>query len=282
MNSRAVLAVLSMLIGACPTFWCAPALADAAASLDLVPTTIAGTTMQVPRDWHRQMDEYSLLLTENPDQADTPVLALFAVAIQPGQPVTPAKLANQVLEQLDLPAHGIEVQLLEERPHGDALYRLHLLQDDQDFGYMASYSHADPNTGALVHMFFSATADRFLELGGPLLPLVVFGGLDPATLDQARRTASTEGTVSGGCNLADIASCGLGATLGAAAQPYMDQCGRSWNQAITDAQKAAVEAECIQSFQIASQISRMSHETTMKILYNSDSGWCYSGEADCY
>lgn len=32
---------------------------------------------------------------------------------------------------------------------------------------------------------------------------------------------------------------------------------------------------------IASQISAMSHETTMKILYNMDSGWCYQGESGC-
>lgn len=32
---------------------------------------------------------------------------------------------------------------------------------------------------------------------------------------------------------------------------------------------------------LASQISAMSHETTMKILYNMDSGWCYQGESGC-
>ncbi len=31
----------------------------------------------------------------------------------------------------------------------------------------------------------------------------------------------------------------------------------------------------------ASSFLFFSHETSMKILYNMDSGWCYRGESDC-
>lgn len=250
------------------------------AALEFEAVQLAGMQMQLPRDWQRQIDDYSLILVESPEQERSPVLALFALAIEPGVEVATEALADSVLEQLDLPNHGIRSRLVEQRLQGAALHRLHLLETDDGFGYMASYSFADPASGALVHMFFSAPAADFVELGGPMLPLVAFGGLDPGLLQRARSDAAT-GFDPAGCSPADVAACGAVEGLGASAAPYIDACGNAWSQALTEAQQAAAEADCLQSIEIASRISRMSHETSMKVLYNADAGWCYRGEAGC-
>ena len=68
----------------------------------------------------------------------------------------------------------------------------------------------------------------------------------------------------------------------AIARPYVDACGTVWAGARTEEQRAWAEARCQQSLALASQLSRMSHESTMSILYNMDSGWCYRGEPDCH
>ena len=45
------------------------------------PEIIAGHTMNLPLGWQRQQDEASLILTEDPDDEDSPALALFAIRI---------------------------------------------------------------------------------------------------------------------------------------------------------------------------------------------------------
>jgi hypothetical protein len=210
-------------------------------------TQIAGTIMQLPVGWQRQQDDYGLILTENRNDEDSPVLALIGVQGQPGQQVAPRQIADTVLAQLDPAAQGIVATLVEERDQNGALYRLYRLQEGPKWGYLVSYTYSDANSGAIVHLFFSALEQRFVELGGPVLPLVVFAGLAPATIDQVARNARASGPV---------------AQANAAA-------GHS-----SPSDEAAAYA-------LASRISQMSHETSMKILYNSDSGWCYRGESDC-
>ena len=250
-------------------------------TIDFVPTELAGMQMQLPRGWQQQLDDHSLILVESPEVERSAVLALFALAVQPGTAIAPEELADAVLEQLDLAGHGIRAQLVEQSERGTALYRMHLLETEDSFGYMSSYSFADAASGALVHMFFSAPEARYLELGGPILPLVVFGGMEPQLLARARAEAAESKVDLAGCGLADLSACGGIDALGAGAGPYIDACGRSWSQALTGSQQAAAEADCLQSIEIASRISRMSHETSMKVLYNADAGWCYRGEAGC-
>jgi hypothetical protein len=222
-------------------------LATSAAGLPrFAPETIAGTTMNLPRGWQRQQDEASLVLTRDAGDEDSPALALFAVRIDPARSPSPAALADAVLAQLDLPSQGVQAVLAEERVQQGALYRLHRLDESGQYGYLASYTHVDRAQGTLVHMMFSALDRDFVDLGGPLLPLVVYAGVDPAVLaspPQSRPQA-----------------------------PAANGCTASW---------ACVEGMSAEEIALASQISRMSHETSMKILYNMDSGWCYSGEAGC-
>jgi len=79
-----------------------------------------------------------------------------------------------------------------------------------------------------------------------VLPLVAFAGLPVATIEQVKQSVHAPAP----------------ATQRSAPAGY----------------SAADEAA---AYALASQISRMSHETSMKILYNMDSGWCYRGESDC-
>lgn len=151
---------------------------------------VAGSTMQLPRSWQRQQDDYSLILTESPDSERSAVLALFALTAQPGTVVTPEQLADGILEQLDLTRHGIEAERVEQRAQGAALYRLHRLRVADDVGYLASYSFTDAASGALIHLFFSALESRFVELGGPVLPLVVFGGMEAGAIEALKRDAA--------------------------------------------------------------------------------------------
>lgn len=210
-------------------------------------TQIAGTMMQLPVGWQRQQDDYGLILTENRNDEDSPVLALIGVQGQPGQQVAPRQIADTALAQLDPAAQGIVATLIEERDQNGALYRLHRLQEGPKSGYLVSYTYSDANSGAIVHLFFSALERRFIELGGPVLPLVVFAGLPQTMIEQIERDADASSLV-------------------AQARSAVSPPGSGHDEA---------------AYALASRISRMSHETSMKILYNSDSGWCYRGESDC-
>ncbi len=207
---------------------------------------VAGTPMQLPRGWSRQQDEYGLIVTENRNDDDSPVLALIGVQGQPGQYVAARQVADTVLAQLDLPKQGIVATLIEERDQNGALYRLHQLQEGRKPGYLASYTYTDARSGAIVHLFFSALEHRFIELGGPVLPLVAFAGLPVSSIEQVKQSVH-------------------------APAPAMQRAAPAGYSAADEAANYA----------LASQISRMSHETSMKILYNMDSGWCYRGESDC-
>lgn len=216
-----------------------------AAPLRFERVEIAGAPMQLPQGWTRQQDDYGLILSESGDD-DAPVLALIGVQGQPGQYVAPRQVADTVLAQLDLAKQGIVATLIEERDQNGALYRLHQLQEGRKPGYLASYTYTDARSGAIVHLFFSALEQRFIELGGPVLPLVAFAGLPVATIEQVKQSVQ-------------------------APAPAMQRAAPAGYSAADEAANYA----------LASQISRMSHETSMKILYNMDSGWCYRGESDC-
>lgn len=217
----------------------------AAPTLRIERVEISGAPMQLPKGWTRQQDDYGLILSESGDD-DAPVLALIGVQGQPGQYVAPRQVADTVLAQLDLPKQGIVATLIEERDQNGALYRLHQLQEGRKPGYLASYTYTDARSGAIVHLFFSALEQRFIELGGPVLPLVAFAGLPVATIEQVKQSVQ-------------------------APAPAMQRAAPAGYSAADEAANYA----------LASQISRMSHETSMKILYNMDSGWCYRGESDC-
>lgn len=251
--------------------------------------TIAGSTMNLPRGWQRQQDEASLILTENPTDEDSPALALFAVQTVPGQAPTAAAIADAVLAQLGLEAAGIRAERIEEKADSAALYRLHRLEKRGRMGYLVSYTHSDQGSGTVVHMLFSALDARFVELGGPVLPLVVYAGMDPAILSRMQKASAP--TPAYRCEGAERLEACLAEDhvadqpQGAGAQSWSEslsrRCQARLGAARTAQQIAAAQADCNREVALASQIMRMSHETSMKILYNVGSGWCYRGEAGC-
>lgn len=225
-----------------------PALALVAAGLQAqsLPSfdaiSVGGQTMHLPRGWSRQQDDASMVLTKDPADSASPVLALFAVQADPAQAPAPAALADAVLGQLNLAAQGLQPLLLEQRSEDGALYRLHRLDGPAQDGYLSSYTHVNRSSGALVHMLYSARDFEFVALGGPALPLVVFAGVDPAALHALAHA------------------------------PVASRCDDSW---------ACAENLTADELALASRISQMSHESSMKLIYNLDSGWCYRGESDC-
>lgn len=268
----------------------APAVAQPV-SLSLDPENIAGTTMQLPRGWRRQQDDYSLILSEN-DSDTSPVLMLIAVSVPAGVNLEPAQIADQVLTEMDLARHGIAEQRVEQRQLDSALYRLHRLDHERHRGYLASFTYTDAKAGALIHMMFSALEQRFVELGGPMLPLVVFGGLDVGVLDADNTPASVAST--GDCDgTTSIEVClaerwfgpggqhSVGST-GSITAPYLSECERRQRSARTANETAAATTYCNQVYAIASRISAMNHRTNMSIAHNIGGGWCYRGESGCY
>lgn len=273
-----------------------PVTADAA-PLRFEQVNIGGASMNLPRGWQRQQDDYSLILMESQAES-SPVLALFALAAQPGNATTPAQLADAVLAQLDLGSHGFSARLVEERNVGPALYRLHALQNQAQLGYLASYSYTDAASGALIHMFFSALEQRFIELGGTVLPLVAFAGMDPGLIEQIKAGSAQAGAQSAPAST-DACPPGQSYELCLADQwfgpggryeapstssvvdSYTAECKRRSDAARNAAELSAAQSYCNSAYQSASQIMRMGHETSMKILYNMDSGWCYRGESGC-
>jgi hypothetical protein len=245
--------------------------------------------MNLPRGWQRQQDEASLILTENPADEDSPVLALFAVQTVPGQAPTAAAIADAVFAQLGLQAAGIRAERIEEKADRGALYRLHRLEKRGRMGYLVSYTHSDPGSGAVVHMLFSALDARFVELGGPVLPLVVYAGMDPAILSRMRKASAPKPAQH--CERAEHLEACLAKhhfadhPQAAGAQSWSEslsgRCQARLNAARTAQQIAAAQADCNREMALASQIMQMSHETSMKILYNMGSGWCYRGEPGC-
>lgn len=269
----------------------------AAAGLRFDRVPIAGADMNLPRGWQRQQDDYSLILTESPQSETSAVLALYALVAQPGNSTSPAQLADAIHSQLDLASHGYSVRLLEERHVGPALYRLHTLHKGQQFGYLASYSHTERASGALIHMFFSALEQRFIDLGGTVLPLVAFAGLKPALIEQIKTQSAAlpphSGGSSDGCKPGQsyevcLAEQWFGPggkyeapSASAVTESYTAECKRRTDAARNTAELNAAQTYCTNAYRTASQMLRMSHETSMKILYNIDSGWCYRGESGC-
>lgn len=261
------------------------------AGLVLEPENIAGTTMQLPRGWRRQQDDYSLILTEN-DGDTTPLLMLIAVSVPTGTRLEPTQIADQVLTEINLAQHGIREQRVEQRSLDSALYRLHRLEHERHRGYLASFTYSDANAGAVIHMMFSALEQRFVELGGPMLPLVVFGGLDAAVLsaDHAPAQVSTNADCDGSTSMeVCLAERWFGpegqyatGSTSSIAGPYLSECERRQQAARTADEVAAATAYCNRSYEIASRISAMSHRTSMQILHNVGGGWCYRGESGCY
>ncbi|MCU0753524.1 MAG: hypothetical protein MUE46_00160 [Xanthomonadales bacterium] len=252
------------------------------------PVTIAGTSMQLPRGWQRQQDDSSLVLTENPADPESPVLALIAVQAVPGQTPSAATVADTILGNLDLPAQGIRAELIDQRSDQGALYRLHRLDKQGQPGYLVGYTHTDPRQGTVVHMLFSAMEARFVALGGPALPLVVYAGMDPKRLQQMQQNSQVgradhcEGAASFEACLADHHFRQLPAsTSGSLSDQVAARCQAAIQAARGPAALARARADCEREVAQASQILRMGHETRMKIIHNLGGGWCYRGESGC-
>jgi hypothetical protein len=265
-------------------------LSDARGLPRLQPEIIADISMRLPQGWQRQQDDYSLVLTEDPGDPDSAVAALFALRFAPGQTPDAARVADDVLTQLDLGANGIVAHLVDSRHDPAALYRLYRLDKRGRSGYLVSYTRTDPAASAVVHLLFSALDQRFVELGGPAFPLVVYAGMDPGLLQTLQRNSAPAPTSASGCNGGAYGDCVAAHYFGA--QPALaaarnlsdavgDRCQQRYASARTALERAQAQAACNEEAALASQISRMSHKSTMKIIHNMDSGWCYRGEADC-
>lgn len=251
-------------------------------------TVIAGATMQLPKGWQRQQDDSSLVLTENPADPDSPVLALIAVQWMPGQTPSAAAVADTILGNLDLKSQGIRAQLIDQRSDQGALYRLHRLEKQGRPGYLVGYTHTDTQQGTVVHMLFSAMEARFVELGGPALPLVVYAGMDAKRLQQMQqhsqvgRADHCDGAPSFEACLAEHHFRQVQQpTSGSLADRVSARCQAQINAARTPQALAQAKADCEREVAMASQILRMGHETRMKIIHNIGSGWCYRGESGC-
>jgi hypothetical protein len=64
-----------------------------AATLSFEPVQIAGVEMKLPKGWQQHRDDYSLILTEQPNDPASAVLALFALSAGPGAALTAEQLA---------------------------------------------------------------------------------------------------------------------------------------------------------------------------------------------
>jgi hypothetical protein len=234
------------------------------AQTPLVPTEVAGLTFKLPANWQIQSDEYSIIAYENPTDEDAALLGLFAFISQAATSTTAEQVADSVLESFDLQSQGIAAQLMDENSQNGALYRLYQLVEDENFGYLSSYTYVDGQTGSIYYLFYSAVQDSFVAYGGPALPLVAFAGMDESLLEYSA-AASTPNIDP------NVASTSCEDQVAETNNPQ--EATLLYQQCIQDRQA---------SFEVMSQISAMSHETMMKTIYNLDSGWCYSGETGCY
>lgn len=270
-----------------------------AATLSFEPVQIAGVEMKLPKGWQQHRDDYSLILTEQPNDPASAILALFALSAGPGAALTAEQLADAVQAQLDLERHGISAHRLEQRQQGTALYRLLSLSHPDMRGYLASYTFTDAASGALIHMFHSAPEQRFIDLGGPVLPLVVFGGLDVSAMDEIMRHAQAIPSAQSEKGADDCAPgeslevCLAGQWFGTGGKYAAPSAGSLIERTIADCEQrkalartpqAQAEARhhCDAAYANASRISAMSHQTSMKIARNIGGGWCYRGESDCH
>ena len=234
------------------------------AQTTLVPTEVAGLNLNLPANWHIQSDEYSIIVSENPNDPDAALLGLFAFLSQEATSASAEQIADSMLEGFDLASQGIYTQLMDENAQQAALYRLYQLYDAEDVGYLSTYTYVDSQSGGIYYLFYSALQDSFLAYGGPALPLVAFAGMDSSILESTGTAPAPSPDFD-----AVAASC----EEKAAAASTQQEAQLLYQQCVQDRQA---------SFEIMSRIYAMSHETMMKTIYNLDTGWCYSGETGCY
>lgn len=260
------------------------------------PVQLAGMNMQLPVGWQRQQDDASVILTDDPKAEHPAVTGLIAVASGSTDAVAPDQVADLVLQQMDLPSHGFRVSTVELRRKEQALYRLHQLDTGSVRGYLASFTFTESTSGAIVHMFFSALDQRFVDLGGPLFPLVVFGGMEVSALEQAQKDAtqtasqdvdSCDGSSSLEVCLADkwlspggrYALPNPGGSSGGSSpiiDSYTATCDRAKAAARSAVEMQQAELSCQRLYVTASQMLRMNHQASMRIL-----GRCYIGDPGC-
>ncbi|MGF1525542.1 MAG: hypothetical protein ACFCBW_01925 [Candidatus Competibacterales bacterium] len=128
-------------------------------------------------------------------------------------------------------------------PTSGALYHLYQVQSTQT-GFLSALVYRDSASGYTMAFLFAAVSEDFMRYGGPILPMVVFGSQPPALIDQAIQAITNPVP-----NTAET------------------------QQALADLQR---------SHEMASAISRWSHEMMMKSIYSIDGDWCYQGEPGCH
>lgn len=228
----------------------------------LVPYHIANSQFLLPENWQIQSNDYSIIAYENPNDTDAAILGLLAFVAQAGMTASAEQIADSVLEGFALESQGIRAELLDSNSQNTALYRLYRLISEETFGYLSSYSYVDSASGSIYYLFFTALQDSFVAYGGPALPLVAFAGMDKSLLEYSENTSTP-----------------------VEASSFAESCETKASSATSQAEALLIYQECAQDMQRAyalmSQISAMSHETSMKIIYNMGGGWCYAGESGC-
>ncbi len=252
-----------------------------------VNQNIQGLPIQMPQGWQVQSDDFSITLSENFADEDAATAMLFA--LQAPQ-ATAAAVWQELFNTIRQGSPETQFTLLatEREQSGVALYSLYYLQEPDAEGYLSAFTFKDAANGLILSFLFSAQAADFIEFGGPAFPFIVFANQPPELLQQIQQTATApkkrypnnfEGKVQ---EVRDICA---QAERDYQQQPMLWQqlrqkCAET-EQLIQAKRWEAQQAADVQSLQVMRNISRMQHETTMKILYNMDSGWCYSGESGC-
>lgn len=216
---------------------------------DFTPNNIQGLSVNVPQGWQVQSDTYSIQLFADPSNDDAATMGLIAATANQAVTITPSQVSAMVIQQIQAAAPNTQMQLVDQNNNGSALYQLYQIIEGSNLGYMSSYTYTDQSSGSMVYVFFAALAQDFIKLGGPALPLVAFGGLQPQAV-------------------ANI-------------QQQVLQNPASYQNTFNQNQDSNVQVTP-QNYEMLSQISAMSHQTSMKILHNIGGGWCYQGEPDCY
>lgn len=143
---------------------------------------IQGVNVQVPQGWQSQSDEYSIILSENPQDEDAAVIGLIAATANQQVEITPRQVSEAIITQIQQSEPTVQIRLIDERDNNQALYQLYQVIEGNQTAYLSSYAYTDSASGSLVYLYFVALEQDFIEMGGPGVPLVVFAGIPPEAL----------------------------------------------------------------------------------------------------
>lgn len=253
-----------------------------------VSRNIQGLAIQMPQGWQMQSDDFSITLSENFTDEDAPSAMLFALQAPQATAVAVWQELFNTIRQAS-PETQFTLLGTETEQSGAALYVLYYLQEPDAEGYLSAFTFKDAANGSILSFLFSAQANDFIELGGPAFPFIVFANQSPDLLQQIQQGSTVPkkrypNSFAG--KVQEVRDICAQAERDYRQQPALLQQARrkcaETELLIQDKNRQDKQVVDLQSLQMMSDISRMQHETSMKIIHNMDSGWCYLGEAGCY